>query len=86
MPYLCNCLDTSLESFPETTIASSGLSRSGKIYSTILELLSRRTRYVIALGYDQEPTEQVLLDALCHGFVRMQQIALLVFDEGELSA
>lgn len=27
-------------------------------------------------------THQVFLDALIHGFVRMEQLALLVFDEG----
>ncbi len=28
-------------------------------------------------------THAVLADALCHGFVRVAQLALLIFDEGE---
>jgi ERCC4-related helicase len=30
-------------------------------------------------------TPQVLYDALAHGFVKMSQLALLIFDEGELT-
>jgi ERCC4-related helicase len=29
-------------------------------------------------------THQVLLDALTHGFIKLSQIALLIFDEGQL--
>ena len=39
-----------------------------------------------SLLYVQTLTDQILLDALIHGFIHMSGLALIVFDEGTIAA
>lgn len=43
--------------------------------ANIWDIILRDVRIVVS-------TYQVLLDALCHSFVKMERLALIVFDEG----
>jgi len=85
--FLPNCPLFKLVFYQGPTTSTSGRSNgSGMKYSEAFVSLSPLIRFgnTLVTFEDDFLAVQVLLEALGHGFIRIQQLALMVFDEGTL--